>query len=311
MEALGIQRFVIRVNDRKVLNGFAERCGFSAGSKSASALLRIMDKADKIGISGVFAELRAKEAPEGEEEVFNFDDARCALVEQFIALTNGLATNDERLAVLKTYFNGEGIGADGVRELELIASLLRAGGMPEDKWELDASVARGLGYYTGPVFETRLLDMPSNFGSVCSGGRFDDLVARFTGNSLPAVGTSVGVDRLFAALETLGAIGEPEPDVDVFIITMDPALTPDYFAMAMELRAAGVRVEINMNYQDASNRAQMTIGLSRRAPVMLFCGSKDAENGTVGVKDTRTRVQKSVPRAELVKEILTILGRSA
>lgn len=92
---------------------------------------------------------------------------------------------------------------------------------------------------------------------------------------------------------------------------MDPTLMDDYFAMAMELRAAGARVEVNMNYQDTSNRAQMTIGLSRRAPALLFYGSKDAENGTVGVKNTATRTQESVRRADLVKTVLTILGRSA
>lgn len=310
MRELGIERFLIKVNDRKVLNGFAERVGFAAGSKSAAALLRVMDKADKVGIDGVLAELRAKAAPEGEEEAFGFDDARCELVRGFMSLTDGLATNAERLAALSAYFGGAGIGAEGVRELELIASLLTAGGMPEDKWTVDASVARGLGYYTGPVFETTLLDLPS-FGSVYSGGRFDDLVARFTGESLPAVGASVGVDRLFAALEKLGAIGGVEPDVDAYIVTMDPALMPAYFAMKAELMAAGIRVEINMNYQDTSPRAQMGFGLSRRAPVLLFYGSDDAAKGTVGVKNTATRKQASVPRAELAKEILTILGRSA
>lgn len=310
MRELGIDRFLIKVNNRKVLNGFAERVGFAAGSKSAAALLRVMDKADKIGIAGVLAELAAKTAPEGEEEAFDFDNAKLTAVSGFMTLTDGLATNAERLAALGAYFGGEGIGAEGVRELELIASLLTAGGMPEDKWVVDASVARGLGYYTGPVFETTLLDLPK-FGSVYSGGRFDDLVARFTGESLPAVGASVGVDRLFAALEKLGAIGDVEPDVDAFIVTMDPALMPEYFAMKAELMAAGIRVEINMNYQDNSPRAQMGFGLSRRAPVLLFYGSDDAAKGVVGVKNTVTRKQSPVPRADLAREILTILGRSA
>lgn len=310
MRELGIERFLIKVNDRKVLTGFAQRVGFAAGSKSAAALLRVMDKADKIGVDGVLAELAAKTAPEGEEEVFSFDDAKLKAVSDFMALTDGLETNAQRLAALRTYFSGEGIGAEGVAELELIASLLSAGGMPKDKWVIDASVARGLGYYTGPVFETTLLDLPQ-FGSVYSGGRFDDLVARFTGQSLPSVGASVGVDRLFAALEKLGALGDVEPDVDVFIVTMDPALMPDYFAMASDLRASGVTVEINMNYQDTSNRTQMAVGLSRQARVMLFYGSKDAEHGTVGVKNTATRAQNSVPRSELVEKVLTILRRDA
>lgn len=310
MNALGIERFLIRVNNRKVLNGFAQHVGFVIGSKSAAALLRIMDKTDKIGIDGVLAELRTKEAPEGEEEAFGFDDTRCELVRSFMSLTDGLQTNAERLQALSSYFNGEGIGGEGVRELELIAQLVQAGGIPEERWMIDASIARGLGYYTGPVFETTLLDKPE-LGSVYSGGRFDDLVARFTGNSLPSVGASVGVDRLFNALETLGELEDPEPDIDVFIISMDPAFAPAYFAMAAELRTADVRVEVSMNYQDTSTRAQMNFALARRAPIILFYGSGDAASGTVAVKNTATRKQVSVPRNDLVKEVLTILGRSA
>jgi len=308
MRELGIDRFLIKVNNRKVLNGFAECVGFEAGSKSAAALLRSMDKFDKIGIDGVLAELRSKDAPEGGEEAFAFDDARCELVRAFMSLTEGLSTNAERLEALSAYFNGTGIGAEGVRELELVASLVSAGSMPEDKWTVDPSVARGLGYYTGTVFETTLLDMPS-YGSVYSGGRFDDLVARFTGNLLPSVGASVGVDRLFAALEKLGRLEEPEPEVDVFILTMNESLLPEYFALAAELRAAGIRVEVNMNYQDSSIRAQMGFGLARRAPVMLFYGPDDADKGMVAVKDTVARKQTSVLRADLVKEVLTVLGR--
>jgi histidyl-tRNA synthetase len=310
MRELGLTRFLIKVNNRKVLNGFAERLGFVAGSKAAAALLRVMDKADKIGLEGMLAELAAKTAPEGEEETFAFDEAKVEAVRGFATLTDGLATNKERLAALKAYFGGEGVGAEGVSELEIIASLVAAAGVPEEAWAIDPSIARGLGYYTGPVFETTLLDKPE-FGSVYSGGRFDDLVARFTGQSLPAVGASVGVDRLFAALEALGALGAVEPDVDVFILTMDSALATDYFAMAAELRAAGVRVEINMNYQDSSIKAQMASGLSRRAPVLIFYGSDDAAKSTVGVRNTATRKQETVPRAELVQAVLTVLGRTA
>lgn len=310
MRELGIDRFLIKVNNRKVLNGFAERVGFAAGSKSAAALLRVMDKADKIGISGVLAELKTKTAPEGETEAFGFDDARCELVSAFMTLTDNLITNAERLAALETYFGGEGVGAEGVRELQSIAKLLSSAGMTETEWVIDASIARGLGYYTGPVFETILLDLPK-FGSVYSGGRFDDLVARFTGESLPSVGASVGVDRLFAALEKLNAVKATEPAVDVFILTMEPTLMTEYFAMSADLRRAGIRVEINMNYQDASTRAQMGFGLSRRAPVMLFFGPDDAAKGTVGVRNTETRKQLTVPRAELVQTVQAILAQKA
>ncbi|MBI5793957.1 histidine--tRNA ligase [Candidatus Uhrbacteria bacterium] len=310
MLALGITRFLIKVNDRKVLNGLAERVGFEPNSASAKALLRTLDKQDKIGLDGVLAELTASQPPEGEEETFAFDQPRLVKVTEFVTLCDGANSIEERLDRLERYFGETGIGAEGVAELRLIAKLVAAGGLPKEFWTVDPSIARGLGYYTGPVFETTLLDKPE-FGSVYSGGRFDDLVARFTGESLPAVGASVGVDRLFAALEALSMTGTVEPDVDVFIISMDASFMPDYFAMACELREAGVSVEINMNYQDSSTRAQMGFGLSRRAPVMLFYGSGDAALGMVAVKNTVTRGQESVPRAQLVPKVLTILGRSA
>lgn len=308
MAELGIERFLIKVNNRKVLDGFAEQLGFARGSKSAGALLRVLDKIDKIGIDGIVAELRAKTPPEGEEEAFSFDDARADKIRAFLTLTATLATNDERLNALAGYFDNGGIGAEGVAELQQIAALVKASGVPDKAWIVDSSVVRGLGYYSGPVFETYLTDLPK-IGSVYSGGRYDYLLERFTGKPMPCVGASVGVDRLFNALETLGAIKTDEPDVDVFILTMDDALALDYFAIAAELRAAGVRVEINMNYQDESVKAQMSFGLSRHAPILLFYGVDDAREGKVGVKNTATRKQTFVPRAELVAAVLAILGR--
>lgn len=310
MCALGVDRFVIKVNNRKVANGLAERVGLPLDSKAAAGLLRVIDKADKIGIDGVLKELAQKTAPAGEEEAFSFDEAKLTAVKEFMLLTQGMETNAARLDTLKAYFNGEGVGAEGVAELELIEKLVTAGGVPENFWMIDPSVVRGIGYYTGPVFETFLLDKPE-LGSVYSGGRYDNLVARFTGDSLPAVGASVGVDRLFTALEKLGKTGDIDPDVEVFILTMGDQFMPEYFAMASELRAAGVSVEINMNYQDSAMRAQMTFGLSRRPRILVFYGVDDAKNGTVALRNTKNRKQTAVPRENLVQDVLTILRDEA
>lgn len=309
MGELKIERYLIRVNNRKVLNGFAEKVGLASGSPAAAALMRIMDKADKIGLEGVLAELRAKTAPEGEEYAFEFDEARIEMVRVFMRLTEGLETNAERLQTLAAYFNEEGSGAEGVRELAQIATLLEAGGMPEENWTIDPSVARGLGYYTGPVFETHLLDWGTS--SVYSGGRYDDLVARFTGERLPCVGASVGVDRLFAALEALGKIDGKQAEVDVYIMTMDATLMARYFSFAADLRRAGISVEVNMGHQDTSMRGQITTSLVRKAPILLFFGKDDAEAGTIGIKVTETRKQENVPLGNLVSHVLTALKRTA
>ena len=305
MRELGIERFVIKINSRKILNGFAAQFGFQPNSGSTAALLRTMDKLDKIGLNGVLSELKSKTPPPGEENIFAFDEQQIERVIEFLQLTEGCSTNHERLSVLERYFK-DGPGQEGVEELKLIAQLLEASGVNAEQWMIDPAVARGLGYYTGPVFETFLLDKPE-FGSVYSGGRYDDLVARFTGESLPSVGTSIGVDRLFAALESLGVINHDQSEVDVFIITMEPKLLGDYFAMASELRQAGIRVEVNMNYQDTSMRAQMSIALKRGAPVVLFYGGRDAAAGTVAVKDTRTRKQENVKRETLVEWVSELL----
>lgn len=325
MTELGVERFIVRVNNRKVLDGFSERVGCAVGTEEAAALLRIFDKIDDLGLEGVLERLAATEVTkrpivvededelaDGDEEVlqvFAFDEERLARVREFMALGEGAATNDERLARLERYFGGVGPGAEGVRELQTILPLVRAYGVDETKWAIDSSIVRGLSYYTGPVFETFLLDSKKG-GSVYSGGRFDGLVSRFTGDSLPAVGASVGVDRLFAELEELQAIKSDEPTVDAFVISMDPGLMADYFAIAAELRAAGVSVEIGMGYQDTSFKAQIATARDRQAPVVLFYGPDDAAKSVVGVKNMNARAQESVPRADLVKAVLKILGRA-
>lgn len=305
MRELGITRFLIKVNNRKILNGFAERVGLSPGSTEAAMLLRIMDKADKIGLDGVLSELAGKAESE-ENKTFVFDSDQLDQVRAFMTLTEGITTNTMRLATLKGYFAQGGAGAEGVAELEQIASLLEAGGMPAESWMVDSSVARGLGYYTGPVFETTLLDKPE-LGSVYSGGRFDDLVARFTNSSLPAVGASVGVSRLLAALTSLNALGEPEPEVNVFIVRMDAKLELDYFILAAELRATGLSVELGMSHQDMSMKAQMATALARRAPFILFYGDREKQSSTVQVKVTADRSQRAIARTDLAHELLTFL----
>lgn len=298
MKALGISRFLIKVNNRKILNGFAELLGLNPASVQAKSMFRIMDKADKIGINGVCDELAKPSMELGETVFTGLSDDQIAKVKQFMTLVDGVATNTDRLAALRTYLTDSKIGIEGVQELEFIATFLASVGMTEAQWVLDPSIARGLGYYTGPVFETALLDKPE-FGSVFSGGRFDDLVSRFTGESLPSVGTSAGVDRLFAALEILKTVKEPEPEVDVFIVNMSPALVPEYFKLAQELRAEGLRAEIFMGHQDNSIKVQTGTGIARRAPFIIYFGQDEVTKGTVQVKNTKTRAQVSLPRADV------------
>ena len=302
MEALGIERYVIKVNTRKLLNGLAEQLGFSLDSPLTLRLFRVMDKVDKIGLDGVLRELSSAQ----DETLSPLTAPQLEHVRVFMELSTFEGGPEQRLEAISALFGDEGAGAEGVEELRVVTALLNAGGMPPEKWVIDTSIARGLGYYTGPVFETYLSDLPE-IGSVYSGGRYDGLISRFTGEPLPSIGTSVGVDRLFTALEKLEVRSAIEPDVDVYILTMSSSIMPAYFEMAAELRAAGLRVELNMSHQSSVMKAQMKIALARRAPVLIFCGSGDLKADKIGVKDARTRSQVNVTRAEVLSQVKVFL----
>lgn len=312
MAEIGVERFVIKLNNRKVLDGLVAKLGYAIDGDDAKGILRVLDKADKKGVDGVVAILQQtvpSTEKDGDPSSFAFDDAKAAMVREFMTLTDGMTTNEERLGVLGEYFGNEGIGAEGVAELELLARYITAGGIRPDVWVVDTSVVRGLSYYTGTVFEMILPDaVPLGIGSVYSGGRYDYLLSRFTRDSMPCVGASVGVTRLFAALSALGLLGEPEPTVDVYILSMDAALTDRYFALAAEARAAGLRVEIGMSHQDMSMKAQMGTALKRGAPIVAFFGGNEAATHTMQLKDTRIHKQVTVPLAEWVEKAKEILG---
>ncbi|TMV49179.1 histidine--tRNA ligase, partial [Thioclava sp. BHET1] len=182
-------------------------------------------------------------------------------------------------------------GLEGVQELETIAELLDAQGYGADRIDIDPSVVRGLGYYTGPVFEAELtfeiLDEKGrkrSFGSVSGGGRYDDLVKRFTGQAVPATGVSIGVDRLLAALRAKGRIGQDSARGPVVVTVMDRDRMADYMAMVADLRTAGIRAELYLgNPKNFGN--QLKYADKRNSPVAVIQGGDEAERGVVQIKD--------------------------
>ncbi|WP_370312252.1 histidine--tRNA ligase [Sagittula sp.] len=291
LEELGIPRgdYLIRVNNRKVLNGVLQAMGVTE-EEQAAAVLRTIDKFDKVGESGV-RELLGKGrldasgayidgvglAPEQAEPVLAF-------------LTSKGATNGETLANLRNAVGDAPIGAEGVDELAEIADLLAAQGYGPDRIVIDPSVVRGLGYYTGPVFEAELtfeiLDEKGRkrqFGSVAGGGRYDDLVKRFTGQVVPATGVSIGVDRLLAALREKGRVGGSETG-PVVVTVMDRDRMADYQAMVAELRQAGIRAEVYLgNPKNFGN--QLKYADKRHSPVAVIEGGDEKARGVVQIKD--------------------------
>ncbi|MCH2163541.1 MAG: histidine--tRNA ligase [Marinovum sp.] len=291
LEAVGIPRgdYVIRVNNRKVLNGVLEHTGVTDPAQAAD-VLRTIDKFDKVGVAGV-AELLGKgrlDASGAYIDGVGLSDDQAAPVLAF--LTSKGADANETLTNLSAAVGESAMGAEGVAELRQMAELFAAAGYGAHRIDIDPSVVRGLGYYTGPVFEAELtfeiLDEKGRkrqFGSVSGGGRYDDLVKRFTGQPVPAVGVSIGVDRLLAALHAKGRMSA-DAQGPIVVTVMDRDRMADYQALVAELRAAGLRAEVYLgNPKNFGN--QLKYADKRQSPVAVIQGSDEAARGVVQIKD--------------------------
>ena len=337
LEVVGIPRgdYIVRVNNRKVLNGVMEVAGVLDPSDPAKfesergIVLRAIDKIDRLGEVGVRALLGAGRRDESGDFTrgAGLSEAQAEVVMGFMAAKrdSGAAT----VARLRELVGGSALGLDGVQELETIAELLDAQGYGADRIAIDPSVVRGLGYYTGPVFEAELtfeiLDEKGRkrqFGSVAGGGRYDDLVKRFTGQSVPATGVSIGVDRLLAALRAKGRAGQ-EAQGPVVVTVMDRDRMADYMAMVGELRRAGLRAELYLGNPKSFGN-QLKYADARKSPVAVIQGSDEAARGVVVLKDLalgakmaagasleewKSRpAQVEVPRADLAAAVKGMLS---
>ena len=329
LEAVGIDRgdYLVRINNRKVLNGVLEAA--QVREDQAEDVLRQIDKFDKVGREGVLALLTTGRLDDSGARIegVGLSEAQAGPVLAFLEAKG--ADNAATLDNLSTAVGGSAIGAEGVDELRQIAAMLAAMGVAEDRAVIDPAVVRGLGYYTGPVFEAELtfeiLDEKGRkrqFGSVAGGGRYDGLVERFTGQKVPATGVSIGVDRLLAALRAKGLAGA-EVVGPVVVTVMDRDRMSDYQAMAADLRAAGIRAEVYLgNPKNFGN--QLKYADKRGAPVAIIQGGDEAERGVVQVKDLilgakiaaeasveewkSQPAQTEVARADLVAEVRRIIG---
>ena len=292
LETVGIARrdYQLRINNRKVLNGVLETMGLGDDIDKRDAVLRTIDKFDKLGESGVRALLGKGRLDSSGAYIdgVGLSDAQADPVVAF--LTAKAASSAATVENLRIAVGGSVIGAEGIAELEQMGELLSAQGYDGDRVALDPSVVRGLGYYTGPVFEAELtfdiLDEKGRkrqFGSVAGGGRYDDLVKRFTGQDVPATGVSIGVDRLLAALRDCGQL-RSDLAGPVVITVMDRDRMADYQAMAAELRNGGVRAEVYLgNPRNFGN--QLKYADLRDACVAVIEGSDEHARGVVQLKD--------------------------
>jgi histidyl-tRNA synthetase len=295
LEAVGIKRgdYVIKVNNRKVLDGVMEAIGLAGDENAARRLivLRAIDKLDRLGPEGVAALLGAGRKDES-GDFTKGAGLETKAIETILAFTSAKAdTASETMANLAVVVSGSTIGAEGVAELAEIASLVTAGGYEDGRVVIDPSVVRGLEYYTGPVFEAELTfevkgddGKPVRFGSVAGGGRYDGLVARFRGEPVPATGFSVGVSRLLSALSILGKLGaQVEAIGPVVVLVMDKDQIAHYQRLVSTLRQAGIKSELYLG--GSGMKAQMKYADKRGSVCVVIQGSDEREKGEVLIKD--------------------------
>jgi histidyl-tRNA synthetase len=320
LEALGVPRgqYVVKVNSRKVLDGVLDAIGLGGGASKRLAVLRAIDKLDRLGIAGVQALLGKGRKDESGDYTKGAD----LKADQIAAVLRMIEPKGTERA---------GMDGDGAKELAEIERLASNAGY-EDRIKIDPSVVRGLEYYTGPVFEAELLapikderGAQIRLGSVVSGGRYDGLVERFTGEKVPATGVSIGVSRLLYGLKTLGKLPEETVPGPVVVLVLDRDRIADYQRLVKQLRDAGIRAELYLG--EAGLKAQMKYADKRNAPCVVIQGGDEKAKGEVQIKDlalganltsikdrdeylkSQAEAQFSVPEAELVEAVKRVLAR--
>ena len=276
--SLGLKRFQIRVNNRKILNGFYAMLGLTARSGD---IMRTVDKLDKIGAEKVRTLLTDECGVSAESA----DD-----ILKFIAITGG---NEQVLAALESYRGRNEVFDEGLDQLNTVVKYLSAFGVPAENFAVDLTIARGLDYYTGTVYETTLLDHPE-IGSVCSGGRYDNLAEYYTDKQLPGVGISIGLTRLFYVLGEQGMLnpGLPTAPADVLILPMTAELAPAV-TLATRLRAAGVRTQLYT--EQKKFKAKMSYADKLGVPYVVFLGDDEIAGNVVTCKDMGCGQQTTLP----------------
>ncbi|HUP48222.1 MAG TPA: histidine--tRNA ligase [Thermoanaerobaculia bacterium] len=289
LAALEVGPHLVRFSSRSVLNLLLALAGI--GDQQGADVFRVLDKLDKIGIEKLRLELMEGYKDESGDTIRGVGLSREQVqrIERFLGIKGG--SRREVVAQLREIFASVAGSGEPIEAVERISNHLYALGYGDDRVSLDLSIARGLAYYTGPVFEAILLDAPQ-FGSIFGGGRYDNLVVRFLGEEIPAVGASIGVDRLLAALAHLGRIGRQKSTARVLVTNMDPALAGEYLAMTWELRRAGIPTELYVGTAKGPGK-QLKYADQYEIPIVLLYGANEKEQGVVTMKDMTVGREKA------------------
>jgi histidyl-tRNA synthetase len=289
LAALGLERFQIRLNNRLVLGGVLEQFGMA---DKAAPVLRVLDKLPKIGRDATRAEMT---------------EAAQITAEQANQVLDLAALEGDNRAVLEQVhqrFGGSAQVGEGVSRLRQLLDVAATAGIPEERIRIDLSICRGLDYYTGTVYETFLTDLPG-IGSVCSGGRYDNLASVYTKQQLPGVGASLGLDRLVAALEELKLLKSASTPAQVLMVQFSADHLGEYQQMARALRAQGIGVEV---YPEAKKLgAQFQYAEKRGFRVALIAGPDEFAKGVWKIKDMAKREEKTVAAVEVARMLSDML----
>ena len=277
--------FVVRMNNRQLLNGFFEGIG---AAQQAAHILRIIDKMEKISHDALLEQLAAL-------------GLESQQIEKIIAFISMTGSNDEMIAQLRSLDVSSELYSEGIDRLEKVVSALRDMKVPENRFAIDLRIARGLDYYTGIVYETALVDYPQ-IGSVCSGGRYDDLASYYTSLKLPGVGISIGLTRLFYAMRELGVITtEQKSPASVLVLPIDESHQAAGFTAATALRAANINTLLNTEYGKFGDRMRYADRIGVKHVVVI--GDDEAANNTVTLKSMATGTSKQLSVADLVSHL--------
>ncbi len=286
---LDIGAFTVHLNNRKLMRGFLEGLGVSDGERQA-LVLREVDKLDKRGLDHV------SQALTSEAIGLSAESSRRLL--EFVQIRS--LGHEDALAKLEALGQGSAIFNEGIAELREVLQLIRSFGVPEAHYALNLSIARGLDYYTGTVYETTLNDYPQ-IGSICSGGRYEDLASHYSKSQLPGVGISIGATRLFWQLREAGLLDTGSSSVQVMVSQLDEARLPRYLELATLLRNAGINTEVQMEPRKLAKQLQYADRAGIRFVLML--GEDEDARGVVSVKDMRKQEQFEVSQVELARTL--------
>lgn len=283
-ERLGAADVTFRIGHRKILNGLVSFAGL--GSEKTAPVLRSVDKLDKLGWEGVKKELSGK----GRLSEQSVDSIRA-----FLEASRGPV--DDVLVRIRKLLEFSADAHEGVDELERMIEYMDALHVPRERWEMDLSIARGLGYYTGPVFETRLNALPE-LGSVCSGGRYDSLVSRFAPMELSGTGGSIGLDRLFAGLDTLERIEREQTGASVAVLNFHEPATKAALNLVTTIRNDGIGAQVYLGSEDTL-KGQLAWAVKSGISYVAIIGPAELDRGTCQLKDLQRRDQQEVAFADV------------